>query len=89
MSLFGSILSSSERGLSGPRKTGSVTLVLGTKDVVDTGLTDNSMIFLSSQATSVLSGVLRVTSRTSSTGFTIGTGNVLDTPVVAYQVWEP
>jgi hypothetical protein len=69
-------------------KQGVVTLVSGVGVVSNTSITANSRIFFSPQDTNT-TGFLIITSRTTSSGFTITSSVLSDSGVIAYQIFEP
>lgn len=79
---FGAINSSSNFG-DNPLvcyKSGSGTLVLGTATIEDTGVTANSVIIVSrTGAGGILTGVLRVASKSVGVGFTVTSSSLIDT----------
>ena len=70
-------------------KQGIATLVAGTLVVVNTSVTANSRIMLTSQADGGTPGFLRVSARSAGASFTITSSSGADTSIVAYQIFEP
>ena len=70
-------------------RTGTTTLVAGTKAVADTSITANSIILLTSNVDGGSPGWLRVSARTAGTSFTITSSNNADTSTVGYMIIEP
>lgn len=69
-------------------KQGVVTLTTGTAIVANTSVSTGSRIMLTAQDDSV-KGALRVASRVSGVSFTIKSSSILDSGLVAYQIFEP
>jgi hypothetical protein len=70
-------------------KQGTSVLVGGTVTVSNTSVTANSRIFLTAQNNSGTTGFLSVSARTAGTSFTILSSSVLDTSIVAWEIFEP
>ena len=71
-------------------KQGIATLVSGTVTMSNTSVTANSRIFLTTQdPNSGTPGFLWVSARTAGTDFTIQSSSILDTSIVAYEIFEP
>lgn len=70
-------------------KQGIATLVGGTVVVSNTSVTSNSRIFLTIQSPGGTLGSVYIAARTAGTSFTISSTSVIDTSVVAYQIFEP
>jgi hypothetical protein len=76
--------------MEGPNaKQGTATLVAGTVTVLNTSVTVNSRIFLTSQVDGGTPGFLRVSFRVAGTSFTIASSSTTDTSTVAYEIFEP
>lgn len=69
-------------------KQGVVTLASGIGVVSNTAVTANSRIVYCGQDTDV-TGFLRITARTTGSGFTITSSVLTDSGVVAYEIFEP
>jgi len=70
-------------------KQGVSTLVGGTVVVSNTSVTANSRIFLTHQNSSGTVGFVIVSARTAGTSFTILSSSVLDTSIIAWEIFEP
>lgn len=70
-------------------RMGIATLVSGVVTVANTSITANSRIFITPQSGTLNIGAVWVSTRVPGTSFTITSVNVLDTRVVAYQIFEP
>lgn len=72
-------------------RMGRVTLVAGTAVVSTTEVTSVSEIFLTAQSLGTITVPvgLAVSARTSGTSFTILSGNLTDTSVIAWEIKEP
>ena len=70
-------------------KQGVATLSGGTVTVSNTSVTANSRIFLTIQSPGGTLGTVYVSARSAGTSFTISSSSVIDTSVVAYQIFEP
>lgn len=71
-------------------KQGVATLVAGTIVVNNTSVTANSRIFLTTQdPNGGTPGFLWISARTAATSFTIQSSSILDTGIVAYEIFEP
>lgn len=70
-------------------KQGTAVLVAGSVTVVNTAVTANSRILLTSQVDGGTPGWLRVSARVAGTSFTITSSSGADTSTVAYQIFEP
>jgi hypothetical protein len=71
-------------------KQGIATLVAGTVTVGNTSTTANSRIFLTTQdPNGGTPGFLWISARTAGTSFTITSSSILDTSIVAYEIFEP
>jgi hypothetical protein len=71
-------------------KQGIATLVSGTVTISNTSVTANSRIFLTTQdPNSGTPGFLWISARTPGTDFTIQSSSILDTSIVAYEIFEP
>ena len=71
-------------------KQGVDTLVAGTITISNTSITTNSRIFLTAQdPNSGTPGFLWISARTPGTDFTIQSSSILDTSIVAYEIFEP
>lgn len=66
---------------------GTATLVAGTATVTLPTISATSRIFVTPQSGLLNVGAVWVSARTANTSFTITSTNVLDTRVVAYQVY--
>lgn len=69
-------------------KIGTVALVLGAATVLNSSITANSRIFLTSQTDGGTPGFLRVSTKTVNTSFVITSSNALDTSTVAWMIME-
>jgi hypothetical protein len=69
-------------------KQGVVTLSAGVGVVANTAVTANSRILYCGQDTNV-TGFLKITARSTGSGFTITSSVLSDTGVVAYEIFEP
>lgn len=70
-------------------KMGTATLVAGTATVLNTSVTANSRIFLTSNVDGGTPGFLRVSAKTASTSFVITSSSGTDTSTVAWLIVEP
>jgi len=70
-------------------RSGTTTLVGGTKVVSDTATTAASIILLTCQTPGGTAGFLAVSARTAGTSFTILSSSGTDTSVVGYLIIEP
>lgn len=69
-------------------KIGTAVLVAGTATVLNTSVTANSRIFVTSQADGGTPGFLRVTTKVNAASFIILSSNALDTSTVAWMIVE-
>ena len=71
-------------------KQGIATLVAGTVTLSNTSVTANSRIFLTIQdPNGGTPGYVWISTRTPGTDFTIQSSSILDTSIVAYEIFEP
>lgn len=70
-------------------RMGTAVLVAGTKTVNTTGVTANSRIFLTVQATGGTAGLLSIGTKTAGTSFVINSASGADTSTVAWMIVEP
>lgn len=69
-------------------KIGTAVLVAGVSTVVNTSITANSLIFLTSQSSGGTPGFLKITAKTNGTSFVITSSSVLDTSTVGWHIIE-
>lgn len=70
------------------KAVGTFSLSSGVATVLNTSITTNSLIFLTHQTQNSVNGILSITSKTASVGFSVNSSNGSDNNFVAYMIVE-
>lgn len=87
MATQGSIAANTPIAVAG--KAGIATLILGTVDVVDAGVTASSAIIFATCDGGILAGFVRVSAISVGVGFTLLSTNLTDTATLSWVRIEP